>query len=161
MGASNDLGYAMRRRKGAPSNYFEAAGPTNGRSYMTSEEHYEMAKQANSPRIAVGKEEQEEGHDVISDKQDADDYTAKAAQPERGQMTASGNSKSVDPAAQPMGYRQNVMYNERLGASYTVSVPFTPTVDPTVGPTMANARTVPSVQGRQNPNFQASISDQY
>ena len=158
-----DMGHAMRRRMGAPSNHFESAGPTNGRMHETSDEQYETAKQQNSPRASIGEEPMGSNNieNSMSPGQDADDYAGKAAKPAKGQMVASGNSKSEDPTIMNKANRSNVLYNERLGASYRVSVPFTPTVDPTAGPTMANARTVPSVQGRQNPNFQGGMSDSY
>ena len=74
-------------------------------------------------------------------------------------MMPKKNTQSQDPTIMNKANRKNVPYTERMGASYRVSVPYTPTVDPNVGPTMANARTVPSVQGRQNPNFQGGMSD--
>jgi hypothetical protein len=53
--------------------------------------------------------------------------------------------------------KTNVLYNEKLGASYRVSVPSTPTIDPAAGPTMQSARVVPSIAGRENPNFESGI----
>jgi hypothetical protein len=130
--------------------------------HSTSDEQYDMAKQQDSPRTSIGEEPMGSNNieNSMSPSQDADDYAGKAAKPAKGKMVASGNSKSEDPTGYGAGpARSNVLYNERLGASYRVSVPFTPTVDPTAGPTMQNARIVPSVQGRQNPNFQGGISD--
>ena len=152
-----DMGHAMRRRVGAPSSHLESAGTTNGRSHDTADEQFDMAKQANSPRIPVGNDD--DAHKVMSDEQDADDYTGKAAKPMYGKQVPKKNVQASDPSIMNQGYRKNVMYNERLGAKYRVTVPMTPTVDPVAGPTMANARTVPSVLGRQNPNFQSGISD--
>ena len=160
-----DLGHAMRRRMGAPSNHFESAGPTTGRTHETSDEQYETAKQQNSPRASIGEEPMGSPDNIensMSPGQDVDDYASKAAKPARGKMVQSGNSKSEDPTGYGKGpARSNVLYNERAGASYRVSVPFTPTVDPAAGPTMANARTIPSVQGRQNPNFQGGMDSSY
>jgi hypothetical protein len=79
---------------------------------------------------------------------------------QRGKMVPKGNTQSMDPTAGGAGNRTNVS-QERLGASYRVSVPYTPTVDPTAGPTMANSRIVPSVQGRQTPDFMGAVNDQY
>jgi hypothetical protein len=56
-----------------------------------------------------------------------------------------------------MGTKVNRENIERIGASYHISVPYTPTIDPAAGPTMANARIIPSVAGRANPNFQGGI----
>ena len=157
-----DMGHAMRRRMGAPSNHFESAGPTEGRMHSTADEQYEMANNNNSPRTSIGDEPM--GSDNIeqsmSPEQNADMHEGKAAQPAKGTMVPKGNRQAQDPTGYGAGpARTNVLYNERLGASYRVSVPFTPTVDPTAGPTMQNARIVPSVQGRQNPNFQGGMSD--
>ena len=162
MGKWTDMGHAMRRRVGAPSNHLESAGPTAGRAHMTSEEHYDRAKQDDSPRISMGEDQVKDANDVMSGGQDADDYMAKAAGPAEGTLRPKGSVQAQDPTGYGgVGHRNNVMYNERLGASYRVSVPYTPTVDPTAGPTMANARTIPSVQGRQNPNFMGAVTDQY
>ena len=157
-----DTGHGMRRRMGAPMSSLEAAGPTNGRQHMTSEEHYDRAKQDESPRISMGEDQVKDANDVMSGGQDADDYMAKAAGPAKGTLRPKGNVQAQDPTGYgAVGHRNNVMYNERLGASYRVSVPYTPTVDPTAGPTMANARTIPTVLGRQNPDFMGAVTDQY
>lgn len=159
-----DRGHAMRRREGAPMNHLESAGPTSGRMHDTSEEQYEAAKNTNSPRTSIGEEPMSSHENIensMSPIQDADDYTAKAASPEMGTMVAKHNTQAGDPTAGGVGHRNNVMYNERLGASYKVTVNTDFTVDPTVGPTMANARVIPSVQGRQSANFSGAITDQY
>jgi hypothetical protein len=117
-----------------------------------------MAKNSDSPRIAQG----DQHDDVMSTGQDADVYMGKAAPAAQGTMVPSHNAKTEDPTGYGGGAnRQNVLYNERLGAAYRVSVPFTPTVDPTAGPTMASAKIVPSVLGRQNPNFMDAANDLY
>lgn len=147
-----DMGYGMRRRTGAPSNHLESAGPTEDRDHATSEEHYEMAKSQNSPRIALGEGQIDSPHEVMSDKQGA---------PQRGTMVPKKNVQSMDPTAGGAGHRTNVQYNERLGASHRVTVDTSYVVDPTIGPTMANAKIIPSVMGRQNPDFMGAINDQY
>lgn len=158
-----DMGHAMRRRAGAPTNHLESAGPTAGRMHDTSDEQYETAKSQNSPRTSIGEEmnSNENIENSMSPIQDADDYAAKAATPEMGTMVAKHNTQAADPTAGGVGHRNNVLYNERLGASYKVTVNTDFTVDPTVGPTMANARVIPSVMGRQNPDFTGAINDQY
>lgn len=152
MGKWTDMGHAMRRRVGAPSNHLESAGPTNGRDHDTAEEQYEMAKGQNSPRVALGEGSIDTPHEVMSPEQNM---------PAKGTMVPKHNTQAGDPTAGGVGHRNNVLYSEKLGASYRVSVKTDFTVDPTVGPTMANARIIPSVQGRQNPNFSGAISDQY
>jgi hypothetical protein len=70
----------------------------------------------------------------------------------RGTLVPKKSTQAMDPTAGGKANRQNLMYEERHGAAYTISVPFTPTIDPSAGPTMANARIIPSVAGR-TPNF--------
>lgn len=152
MGKWTDMGHAMRRRMGAPSNHLESAGPTAGRDHDTAEEQYEMAKSQNSPRIALGDGPIDTPHEVMSPEQNA---------PQKGTLVSKKNVQASDPTAGGKANRSNVLYNEKLGASYRVSVPYSPTVDPVAGPTMANARVIPSVQGRQNPNFMGAVTDQY
>jgi hypothetical protein len=76
-------------------------------------------------------------------------------------MMPKKNVQSMDPTAGGAGNRVNVQYNERLGASHQVTVSTDYVVDPTLGPTMANAKLIPSVMGRQNPDFMGAINDQY
>lgn len=147
-----DLGHAMRRRVGAPSSHLEAAGSDRARDHYTSEEHYEMAKNAKSARVSLGEGQIDTPHEVMSPKQNA---------PLKGKLVAKKSGKSQDPTAGGKVNKTNVLYNERLGASYRVSVPFTPTVDPVAGPTMASAKTIPSVLGRQAPDFKSAASEQY
>ena len=151
MGKWTDMGHAMRRRLGAPSNHLESAGSTKGRDHDTAEEQYDMAKGQNSPRIALGEGAIDTPHEVMSPEQNA---------PLKGTLVSKKNVQAGDPTAGGAGNRTNVS-QEKLGASYRVSVPYTPTVDPVAGPTMASARIIPSVQGRQNPDFQGAISDNY
>jgi hypothetical protein len=76
----------------------------------------------------------------------------------QGAVMPKKNTQAGDPTG--MGTKQNrtnVPYNEKLGASYRVTVPFTPTIDPAAGPTMQSARIVPSISGRENPNFESGI----
>lgn len=146
-----DLGHAMRRRMGAPSNHLESAGPSAGRDHETSEEQYDMATSQNSPRVSVGDNIMDGADEAMSPIQNA---------PAKGTMVPKKNTQSQDPTAGGKANRTNIPY-ERLGAAYRVSVPYTPTADPAAGPTMANARTIPSVQGRQNPNFMGAATEQY
>jgi len=147
-----DRGHAMRRRTGAPSNHLESAGPTNGRDHDTAEEQYGMAKNLNSARVSLGDGPIDTPHEVMSPEQNM---------PQKGTLVAKHNTQAADPTAGGVGHRNNVMYSEKLGASYRVTANTDFTVDPTVGPTMANARVIPSVMGRQNPNFMGAVTDQY
>lgn len=146
-----DLGHAMRRRNGAPSNHLESAGPTAGRDHDTAEEQYAMAKNANSPRVSVGDNVMDGADEALSSNLNA---------PQKGTLMPKHNTQAGDPTGGGKANRTNIP-QEKLGASYRVGVTYTPTVDPTAGPTMANARVIPSVMGRQNPNFQGAVNDAY
>lgn len=159
-----DTGHAMRRRTGAPSNHFEAAGPTGGRDHDTVDEQYEKFKGEDSPRASIGEEPMGADHieNSMSPEQDADMYESKAAKPKRGTQMKKKNTQAGDPTIKNKANRKNVPYSEeRMGARYRVEVPYTPTADPAAGPTMRNARIVPSVQGRQNPNFEQGMKGSY
>jgi hypothetical protein len=112
------------------------------RKHNTSDEVGNMAKSMGSSRIAMGMDAYQLGGDNT---------------PNVGISMPRKNVQSQDPTAGGKANRTNVPYNEKLGASYRVSVPFTPTIDPAAGPTMASARMVPSIQGRANPNFESGI----
>ena len=47
--------------------------------------------------------------------------------------------------------------SERMGARYNIGVKFPAGHEPAAAATMANARVVPSVAGRQAPNFDSGI----
>lgn len=156
-----DLGHAMRRRVGAPSNHLESAGPSSGRQHITSDEAHELAKNSNSVRIPLGDEPMEKNNPVMSEQQDADDYAASAAAPQAGTLMPKHNMQAGDPTGYGAGVRQNVMYSEKLGASHRITANTDVMIDPAAGATMANARIIPSVQGRQAPNFAAGNQDSY
>jgi hypothetical protein len=126
------VGHAMRRRSGIPSNPLEAAGNMKNRNHVTHHEAYEAATNVGSARIPMGA----------------------AAPALQGTLIPKKSTQAMDPTAGGKANRQNI---ERIGATYRVTVPFTPTIDPAAGPTMANAKMVPSVAGRSNPNFQSGI----
>lgn len=140
-------GHGMRRRTGAPSNHLESAGSTvKNRSHVTHEEAYEAASQAGSPRIAIG-------NATLSS---VDELSPEQLQ---GTLVPKQNVQAGDPTAGGKVNRENVL--EKQGAQYRITVPFTPIIDPAAGPTMANARIIPSVAGRANPNFQGGQAASY
>jgi hypothetical protein len=143
-----DKGHGMRRREGAPSNHLESAGNMKSRNHPTHHEAYEAAGAMNSPRIPMGD----------ATMTSVDEMNQNQLQ---GALMPKKNTQAGDPTAGGKGNRVNVPYQERLGAQYRVTVPFTPTIDPSAGPTMANARMVPSIQGRSNPNFQSGEQASY
>lgn len=125
---ANDVGQGMRRRNGEPMSYMGDVGAKGASTGMTSDSAYETARQAGSARIALGEDAPHEDHDVMSPEQDAGD--------EMGQVATA---------------------SERLGASYRVTADISSLMEPSHGPTQNQGRIVPSVRGRQNPNFQSGI----
>jgi hypothetical protein len=117
------VGHAMRRRSGIPSSPLEAVGNMKTRSHVTHNEAYDAAAQVGSPRLPIS-----------------------AAPALTGTLVPKKNTQAGDPTNP--GSKANRQNIERIGASYRVSVPLTPTIDPAAGPTMANARIVPSIAGR-------------
>jgi len=147
MATSYDIGHAMRRRTGIPSNYFEAAGKRMNRQHPTHEEELASAAQQNSARVPMGTS----AYNVQGDEASGDQFA--------GVLTPRKNVQSADPAQQPVGIRANVL--ERLGATYKVNAMYSPPSDPVSGPTMANARIVPSVRGRNTSNFEMGEQSAY
>lgn len=141
------VGHAMRRRMGAPSNHHESAGKTMARNIPTTEEILASAEHANSARRYVGM-------DVAK--------SVEAVKPERGTLIGKKNKQASDPTAGGKANRKNNLVNsssasERMGARYSIKAKFAPTVAPEAAPTMANAKVVPSVAGKQSPNFEGGI----
>jgi len=143
MASWTSLGHAMRRRMGAPSNHHEAAGNSMARNIMTPEEVIASAEHANSPRKYVGQ---------------GMSFTSPSAKPAKGTLMGKKNTQASDPTSGGKANKKNVSAgnaaaSERMGARYRTAVNFAPSVAPEAAPTMANARTIPSVAGRQAPNF--------
>jgi hypothetical protein len=130
------VGHAMRRRNGTPSSSMKAAGNMKNRTHLTHHEAIDAASQVGSPRLPIS-----------------------AAPALQGTLVPKKSVQAGDPTNP--GSKANRQNIERIGATYRVTVPFTPTIDPAAGPTMANAKMIPSVSGRTN-NFgqEASISVQ-
>ena len=141
MASWTSLGHAMRRRIGAPSNHLEAAGKTMARNIMTPEEVIASAEHANSPRKYVG---QTSGFEAVK--------------PERGKLMKKKNTQAGNPTAGGKANRSNI---ERAGAQYRITVKQPPLVAPEAAPTMRNAKTVPSVAGKQSPNFNNGMNSAY
>ena len=143
MARASVQGHAMRRRTGAPSNYLETAGKSMSRSIPTSDEHYAAHAAAGSAKIPMG----------------ANDYNVEPVMPVVGTLMPKKNVQAGDPTNPgSKGNRANLPYQqERLGAAYTPKANFLMTVDPAAGATMRSAKIVPSVAGRQTPNFGMGI----
>lgn len=139
MATNYSVGHAMRRRNGTPSSSLEAAGKAMNRIHQSSDEAYAAAGAAGSHRIALGN----------------DAYAMTPSPALEGTLVPKKNTQAGDPTAGGKANRQNI---EVLGATYRVSPKTTYVqLDPAAGPTMANARIVPSVAGRANPNFQSGM----
>ena len=103
------------------------------RNHSTAEEATEAAAGVGSARIPMG--------------------ASPSAAPVAGTLVPKKSAKG-DTTLGVKGNRQNI---ERIGATYRVGANFSQSIDPAAGATMANARIVPSVQGRANPNFESGI----
>ena len=136
------VGHAMRRRMGAPSSHLEAAGKSMARNVLTPEEVIASAQHATSARRYVGM-------DMAK--------TAEAVKPEKGKLMPKKNKQASDPTAGGKANKKNVLAgnavaSERMGARFRVSAKI-PSVAPEAAPTMANAKVIKSVAGKQSPNF--------
>jgi hypothetical protein len=154
MATSYSVGHGQRRRAGnINSSYTEAAGKSMTRNHKTSDEAMVDAAAIGSPRATMASKPTDVSADATMSSVD---------ELNQGQLQGAVMPKKGVQAGDPTGMgtkqnRVNVPYNEKLGASYRVSVPFTPTIDPAAGPTMQSARVIPSIQGRTNPNFESGI----
>ena len=126
-----DIGHAMRRRAGYPSSHLAASEPPVASHYQSVDQAAQAHAAAGSAKIPVG---------VV-------DLNQPAA---RGTARPRGNTQSGNPSADPKGNRAAV---ERNGAAYRVTAKIAPQHDPVAGPTMASARLIGSVHGR-NTAFQ-------
>lgn len=143
MATKYSVGHAMRRRNGTPSHPLEETGKSMARFHQTSDEAHADASAAGSHRIAMG----------------MDAYSVTPAPVLEGTLIPKKNVQAMDPTAGGKANRQNI---EVIGATYRVSPKTTfVQLDPSAGPTMANARIIPSVAGRINPNFQSGEQASY
>lgn len=133
-----DMGHAMRRRMGAPSNHHESVGmrmknnttpeqivATGARAYMGS---------------AVG------------------GFKAPSATPVAGKLMPKKNTQAGDPTIMNKANRQNV---EHKGAQCRITAKMPAPINSEASATMANARIIPSVAGKQTPNFNNGVDSTY
>jgi hypothetical protein len=133
-----DQGHAMRRREGNPSSHLESAGKTMARTHQTSDEAYEAAGKNMGTRVPM------------NDMSSMDEINKSQMKGLKGTLVKKKSTQAADPTYGGKANRTNI---EKIGASYRVTAKVdSPLIDPAVGPTMANARTIPSVRGR-NTNF--------
>jgi hypothetical protein len=86
--------------------------------------------------------------------------------PLKGTLIGKKNTQAGDPTITNKANKKNVLVNkhaasERMGARYAVGEKFPAVHQSEVGPTMANARIVPSVMGRQAPDFNSGMIQAY
>lgn len=143
MASWSDIGHGMRRRMGAPSNHVEAAGKSMSRNHESAEEAMQSATGARVP-MGTSAYASDAGHEALEGL--------------TGTLVPRKNVQAADPTAGGKANRQNI---ERIGATYRVNAAMGKSIDPAAGPTMANARIVPSVQGRANPNFESGMQASY
>lgn len=140
----SDVGHGMRRRMGAPSNHLEAAGKSMSRNHESAEEAMQSATGARVPM----------GMDAYA----SADASHESLEGLTGTLVPRKNTQAADPTAGGKANRVNI---ERIGATYRVNAKMGGAMDPAAGPTMANSRIVPSIQGRANPNFESGIDASY
>lgn len=138
------LGHAMRRRMSAPSSHLESAGNMKNRNVDTPEEILASAAHSASPRRYVGA--------------DYSGVTNVSAKPLKGKLMPKKNTQAGDPTAGGKANRKNVpagnaAQSERMGARYVIGAKFPAVHSIEASATMANAKMVPSVRGRQSADF--------
>ena len=149
--AWTSLGHAMRRRMGAPSNHHEATGNSMSRNNMTPEEVIASAEHANSARRYVGQ---------------VSGVANMSGAPLKGKLMPKKNTQAGDPVGATKANRTNMLagdaaQSERMGARYVVGAKFPAVHSIEATATMANARIVPSVSGKNAPNFEYGMNTEY
>lgn len=143
-----DMDHAMRRRMGAPSNHFESVGNMKNRNIDTPEEVLASAAHSASPRRYVG--------------MDYSGVTNVSAKPLKGKLMPKKNTQAGDPTSGGKANRKNVpagnaAQSERMGARYVVGAKFPAVHSAEASATLANAKMIPSVRGRQSADFNYGV----
>ena len=133
-----DMGHAMRRRMGAPSNHHESVGKRM-KNNLTPEQIVATGARAYMGSAAGG-------------------FTAPSATPVAGKLMPKKNTQAGDPTIMNKANRQNVEYK---GAQHRITAKMPAPINIEAGATMANGRIVPSVMGRQAPNFNNGVDSTY
>jgi hypothetical protein len=156
MATSFSIGHNARRRAGIPSNPLETVG-SKMRKHQTAEEATVAAAAAGSARISVGSAQAAGAVSAAGTMSSVDELNPSQMQ---GTLVAKKSTQAGDPTGGGMGPGRSPVLNvggERLGGSYKVKASLGITIDPAAGATMANAKIIPSVQGRANPNFESGM----
>jgi len=151
MATWTSMGHAMRRRMGAPSNHHEATGKSMSRNNMTPEEVLASAEHANSARKYVGQ---------------VTGVANMSGAPLKGKLMPKKNTQAGDPVGNTKANRTNMLagdaaQSERMGARYVVGAKFPAVHSIEATATMANAKIVPSVSGKNAPNFNYGMNTEY
>jgi hypothetical protein len=136
---------------GAPSNHLESAGKSMSSNNMTPEDVIASAEHANSARRYIGQ---------VSGVADM------SAAPTRGTLMPKKNTQAGDPVGNTKANRVNklagnAVQSERMGARFSIGANFPGVHSIEASSTMMNARIVPSVAGKNAPNFEAGIDSVY
>jgi hypothetical protein len=138
MATWSSVGHAMRRRMGAPSSHLESAGKKMSKD-LTPEQVI-----ASGARAYMGN--------------DANKFNNVSGNPSVGKSMPKKNTQASDPTINDKANRQNV---ERKGAQFRITAKMPAPTNIEAASTMMNARIVPSVSGRQAPNFDAGMEGNY
>lgn len=138
MATWSSVGHAMRRRMGAPSSHLESAGKKMSKD-ITPEQII-----ASGSRAYMGS--------------DANKFNNVSGNPAVGKLMPKKNTQAADATINNKANRQNV---ERKGAQHRITAKMPAPINIEASATMMNARIVPSVVGRQAPNFDAGMEGNY
>ena len=144
MATWSDMGHAVRRRMGLSASHSESVGTMKNRSIDTPEEVLASAAHMSSPRRYVGA--------------DYSGVTNVSAKPLRGKLMPKKNTQAGDPTSGGKANRKNVpagnaAQSERMGARYVVGAKFPAVHSIEASATLANAKMIPSIRGRQSADF--------
>ena len=138
MATWTSMGHAMRRRMGAPTNHHEAAGKNMSKD-LTPEQVIASGARAYMGSAAGG-------------------FTSPSATPAVGKLMPKKNTQAADPTINDKANRVNI---ERKGAQYRITAKMPAPINIEAAATMANAKIVPSVMGKQTPNFNNGVDSTY
>ena len=138
MSSWTSLGHAVRRRMGAPTNHHEAAGKGMSKD-LTPEQVIASGARAYMGSAAGG-------------------FTSPSATPVAGTLIGKKSTQAADATIADKANRQNI---ERAGAQYRITAKMPAPINIEAAATMANARIVPSVAGKQTPNFFNGVDSTY
>jgi hypothetical protein len=138
MATWSSVGHAMRRRMGAPSSHLESAGKN-------------MNKELSPEQIVASGSRAYMGNDAYK-------FNNASGTTSVGKLMPKKSTQSEDPTIKNKANRQNV---ERKGAQHRITCKTPAPINIEASATMMNARVIPSVVGRQAPNFTYGMEGNY